>query len=136
MKKVLIFLVVAAVLAGVFGYYEFNRKAENLQSKAADISLDVPTFISEYQKDEKAADAKYLDKVVEVKGKIAEVKKDETGAVKLSFVSDDPMSTVIAEMDPAIAENALKLAPNTEVTIKGVCSGSLGDIVCTRSVIK
>ncbi len=136
MKKAIILIIIAGLIAGLYGYYQFNREAENLGSKDADLSTDVAGFISEYQKDEKAADAKYLDKVVEVKGKVAEVKKDESGAVKLSFISDDPMSTVIAEMDPAVAAEALKLAPNAEVTIKGVCTGSLGDIVCVRSVIK
>lgn len=135
MKKAIILIIIAGLIAGLYGYYQFNREAENLGSKDADLT-DVAGFISEYQKDEIAADAKYLDKVVEVKGKVAEVKKDESGAVKLSFISDDPMSTVIAEMDPAVAAEALKLAPNAEVTIKGVCTGSLGDIVCVRSVIK
>ncbi|MBL7832143.1 MAG: hypothetical protein JNK41_14035 [Saprospiraceae bacterium] len=136
MKKVILIIVVLAIIVGGYGYYQFNRKAENLESKQADLTTNVQNFVAEYQKDEAAANTKYLDKVVEVTGKVAEVRKDEKGAVKLSFVSDDPMSTVIAEMDQSDVEKALKLQANSEVTIKGVCTGSLGDIICSRSVIK
>lgn len=131
-----VIVIVCIIFAVRYGFKEFNRTAVNLENKEADISVTVPSVLAEFQADENAANTKYLDKVIQVKGKIAEVKKDDHGAVKLSFESDDPMATVIFEMDPSVAEKVLALQPQSEVVVKGICTGSTGDVICTRGVIK
>lgn len=136
MKKILIFLVLAAAVAGIYGYWMFTRTEPSLNDVKADLAVDVADFLKAYDADEDAANTQYLDKIVEVKGKVDQVRTDENGIVKISFASDDPMATVLAEMASTENEKALKISPDTEITIRGKCTGKLSDIVCINCVIK
>ncbi len=136
LKKILIGLLIAGAVAAGYGYYLFNLTEKSLTDVKADHSTDVTSFLQEYESDETASDAKYLGKIVEVKGKIDNVRTDENGQVKISFESDNPMATVLAEMDQAEKDKALKLTKGNEVTIRGKCTGKLSDIVCVNCVIK
>ena len=84
MKKILIaLLVIVAAGAGV-GYYLWNKPHVNLTNAKSDIVVDAKALLEEYQQNEGASNEKYFDKVIAVKGNVAEVMNDE-GTLKIGL---------------------------------------------------
>lgn len=80
MKKIL-WIVVILLLIGVAGYfYVFHKPHRDIAGEKAELHLASSSLVQEYSSDEQSANAKYLDKVVEVEGVVAE---QSPGALKL-----------------------------------------------------
>jgi len=62
------------VLAGL-GLYYYDKPHANAGSKTTDIDISAVDLFNQYQKDESAANKKFLDKIIEVKGTITDIQK-------------------------------------------------------------
>ena len=135
MKKVILVILLLAVASGI-GYYIYNKPPEGVVNKKADYSLSPSELLAEFQKDEEAANAKYLGKVVELKGAILEIVPGEDMEMQLILDTGDIMSRVSCVMDEeynTFLERKLKSGDT--VTIKGFCTGMTMDVVIDRCVI-
>lgn len=135
MKKVILVILLLAVASGI-GYYIYNKPPEGVANKKADYSLSPSELLAEFQKDEEAANAKYLGKVVELKGAILEIVPGEDMEMQLILDTGDIMSRVSCVMDEeynTFLERKLKSGDT--VTIKGFCTGMTMDVVIDRCVI-
>lgn len=132
MKKILILLIVLAIVGAGYGYYMYNKPVESLKSKDADITVSADQLIRDYETDEKAANEKYLGKVVLVSGKITEITNEE-GKKKVSLESSNPISAVICEMEENKTTESLKAGDN--IKVKGMCSGYLSDVILVQSLV-
>jgi len=101
-------------------------------------TLTSDELIAEYQKNEVGADQKYKDKLIEVTGKVAEIKKDLFGRyfVGLGTAHEGEMFDVMCYLDPSSEADAGKLQKGETATIKGLCQGRTGGIVLTLKVCK
>lgn len=135
MKKVLIVLGLLVLAGAYYGYREFNRKNKDLSKENAQVTITAAEFLKAFQTNETEANTKYLDKIVAVSGVVSAVNK-EANVTKITLDTGDPMSSIICEMDSSFAAKAMALQKGKSVIIKGVCSGALGDVVCTRCVIQ
>jgi flagellar basal body-associated protein FliL len=128
MKKILIaFLIVIAAGAGV-GYYLWNKPHVNLTNAQSDIAVDAKTLLEEYQRNETASNEKYFDKVIAVKGNVAEVMNDE-GTVKVSLETGDPNGFVVrCELSATAPHVRTEFAVGEPVQFKGTCSGLNFDV--------
>ncbi len=135
MKKLLIFLGTLALVAGYYGYREYNRKNKNLAEEKAQVTIKAEDFLNAFKTNEADANTKYLDKIVAVSGVVSAVNK-EGNVTKVTLNTGDPMAAIICEMDSSFATKAMALTKGSNVVIKGVCAGSLGDVVCNRCVIQ
>src|SRR5690606_39130579 len=99
MKRILYFLLALACLGGAIGYYLWNKPHENMQTAQADMAIDAATLFNEFNTDEAAANAKYLDKTVAVSGKVKETTKTDDGTVKVSLDTGSEFG-VLCELDP------------------------------------
>jgi tRNA_anti-like len=99
-------------------------------------TLTSDELIAEYQKNEVGADQKYKDKLIEVTGKVAEVKKDLFGRyfVGLGTAHEGEMFDVMCYLDPSAEADAGKLQKGETTTIKGLCQGRAGGIVLNLKV--
>ncbi|MBK7233458.1 MAG: hypothetical protein IPH93_14640 [Saprospiraceae bacterium] len=70
LKKILLFLLVAIIIAAGVGYYLYNKPVEKTETKSADLIVTAEDLYKEYAENETLADQKYLNKVVEVTGQI------------------------------------------------------------------
>ena len=97
------------------------------------IAITAIALSKEYSANEKAADAKYLNKAIEVSGMVSEVEKNQDGGLMVILQTDDPMAGVQCTMrDPGAAA-----AKGSQVTIKGFCSGNgITGVSLTDCVIK
>jgi len=135
MKKMILFgLLAAAVAAGIFGYYMWNKPHQNMQKAEANVNIAAATLYGEYETDETAADAKYLGKIVIVSGTVRETTKDDTGSVKIMLDSGSEMGGIICELDPLSKHKRNTFQIGEQVRLKGKLDGYLADVVITRCV--
>lgn len=73
MKKI-IWILVIVILGLLIGYlYVFHKPHRDYIGEEAAYKVEAPALVQSYQNDKKAADTKYLDKVIDVKGNITEM---------------------------------------------------------------
>jgi hypothetical protein len=134
-KKLLILLVIALLVAGWYGYKEYSRTNKDLASVKADIHLSDKELISAFEKNEKDANIKMLDKIIAVTGKVKEVQKDEKGYYTVVLGNEHNMSSVRCSMDSLHRDQASAIAAGSEVTMKGACTGFNADELLGSDVI-
>ena len=99
--------------------------------------LSTMALLADFNKDETAANLKYLDKVIAVKGKIKEIKiEPATGQATVVLDSGDPMVAVTCSFYNEEVASVKKLTEGAEITIKGKCTGKLMDVVLNKCSIE
>lgn len=115
MKKkigILVAILIFSIIAATLVYdYTFNSEHRNITEEDASISISANELLSQFQKDENSATTTYLDKVIEVNGKITEV--------EASFIVLN--NQVQAEL--LMLTNKHKVDLKSFVNIKGRCVG-------------
>ncbi|HRI60031.1 MAG TPA: hypothetical protein PK228_09920 [Saprospiraceae bacterium] len=133
MKRILYLLLALACAGGVIGYYLWNKPQKNMQTAKADMAIDAAVLFNEFNTDEAAANAKYLDKTVAVSGKVKETTKTDDGTVKVSLDTGSDFG-VFCELDPLSQHPRTDFAAGETVTFKGICTGLNFDVQLTRCV--
>jgi hypothetical protein len=106
-----------------------HKKVEN----AISISSAAATLAKEYSANEKEADAKYLNKAIDVSGTISEVDKNQDGGVMIVLQTDDPTGGVQC----ALRDKGANPVKGQNIEIKGFCSGNgITGVSLTDCVIK
>jgi len=135
-KKILIGFSLIAFLGVAVGYYLYNKKPADVRTLQPDLSVTANSLIVAFNSDEAAANLKYLDKVIAVKGIIADIKIDSsTGQASVILDSGDPLSAVTCSFYNDEIGAVQKLSKGTEVVIKGKCTGKLMDVVLNNCSI-
>ena len=136
-KKYRIFLVAAifiAVIVGSNGYGEYNRSLPDTHYMRAAFQLEASTFIKQFETDESKANAKYADKTISVHGVAHSIQTTDTTATV--FLNDGyPGTSVVCQFGRESNEETKDLKKGDLVTIKGICSGYLMDVVMVRCVL-
>ena len=87
-------------------------------------------LVKDYETNEKAANAKYLNKAVELKGVILSHKKDLSGNNTVIIKSGEAFSNVFCTLKPGIT-----LGRDSVVEVKGFCTGFLSDVVLSEAIV-
>ena len=133
MKRIIYFLLALACFGGAVGYYLWNKPHENMQAAKADMAMDAAALFNEYNADEAAANAKYLDKTIAVSGKVKEATKADDGTVKVNLDTGSDFG-VLCELDPLSQHPRTDFTVGETVTFKGNCTGLNFDVQLTRCV--
>ncbi|NBB89179.1 MAG: hypothetical protein GVX96_05285 [Bacteroidetes bacterium] len=131
-RNVLIVLLVAAIIGGVIGYQQYNKPHRDLMSEEVSAKITAQELFDDYEKDEAAANEKYLDNILEVSGTIEKVNVgEEKSTVQLR--TDDLMAGIICEFE----QGELKTIPTAgdKINVRGICTGMLMDVVLVRCVL-
>jgi hypothetical protein len=132
MKKILIVLAVLLVAGLAVGYYLWNKPHENMERSKPNFTIEAAQLFAEYNADQTAADAKYLDKTVEVRGVVKEVTKEE-GSVKIILETGSDFS-VLCTLDALSKHPRTDFPVGEKVTFKGKCTGFNLDVQLERCV--
>jgi hypothetical protein len=131
----MLYILLAVVLVGgVVGYQLWNKPHEDIGAAKTDVAVDATALYNEYNTDENAANAKYLDKVVAISGKVKEAAKDPDGSVKVSLDAGSEMGVVACELSPFAKHARTDFQPGEQVTFKGKCTGLNLDVVFVECV--
>jgi hypothetical protein len=129
MKKYFPYFLIIIVVVGVVGYNMYNKDHKETKDSTSDVVISPKELLAIYEQDEVAADAKYLDKIIEVKGIVKEIHNISNGG-SISLDTGNEMASIICEFESAAAYANVKVGD--EVNVKGFCTGKLMDIVLTR----
>ncbi len=135
-KNFLIALAVVILIGLCTGIYVWkfvwNKPHPTVENAENIIKVHARELAKEYNANEKASDAKYLNKVIEVSGTIIEMEKNQDGGLMVILQTDDPA----AGIQCAMREKGLKVSLG-HITIKGFCSGNgITGVSLTDCVIK
>lgn len=135
MKEFLILLGLAGILiGGIIAYNLFNKEHDSLKAKNPDFTLSASELFDQFSLDEKNANAKYLDKIIEVSGQVAKISQSENGQTQVFLKSNDPMFGVICEIDMQSGTPESGWKEGDSILLKGLCSGFLMDVALNRCI--
>ncbi|HVV55201.1 MAG TPA: hypothetical protein VHC47_07755 [Mucilaginibacter sp.] len=134
MKKILLgaaalFLI---IMSGAW-YYVFQYSKTHHRDVANENALWVSAaqIVKDYQANEQAANAKYLNKAIGIQGVVLKRGKDQAGDITLTLKSGDPFVSVFCTLKPGISPNLR----DSTVVVKGICTGFLSDVVLDEAIV-
>ena len=75
-RKYLVVFLLILILSVIIGYNYMYKEHRDISSEKADFTLTSQDLVNEYQIDLDEATAKYLDKTIELSGKVTDVESD------------------------------------------------------------
>ena len=134
-NKIIIIIAIIAAIAFSAYYYIFVYSSNNhrqVQSETG-IVITSDSLVAKYQADENLANSLYLNKAVAVTGNLLSIDKNQEGKTTLVIGRSDSFSNVSVTM--------ISTAPITQkvgetITIKGLCTGALSDVVITDGAVE
>lgn len=142
-KKLLKLFLILFGIGTITGFslflYVFHKPQRNLANEKPAFIVEPKALYSDFNSDEKASNAKYGDKAIQLKGEIVDLSLKDNGA---TIVLADPMAGVSCSFDSiTVSENKdsfAKLKVGDQVTVKGKCDGfdMIMGVVLTRCVLK
>ncbi len=136
MKKYLPYVFLLLAFGMVIGASQYFKPHKNINKASVDFSLSATKLYAEFENDESTAQQKYLDKIIEVSGKVASVSENDSANTIITLESDHMLFGVQCELD-AFSKSANKTLPEEgeNLKLKGICSGMLSDVVLVRCII-
>ncbi|MBX2923688.1 MAG: hypothetical protein KF746_15910 [Chitinophagaceae bacterium] len=128
-KKLIIFLAVTAIAFAV-AWYWYNKPRQGVKGKAADVQVTAAELYNAYSNNEQAADKKFLNAIVEVRGTVEEIQVIGNDAVVVLNVQPGGGGTSCRFSSASVLDSA-KAIKGTEVVIKGKCTGFNMDVNLT-----
>ncbi|MGI9160962.1 MAG: OB-fold protein [Saprospiraceae bacterium] len=134
MWKKIALAVLAAILSGqAVAYYLWNKPHEDISAAKPALSISASELFAAFETDEAAANAQYLDKVVEVLGTVAESGTNEDGSARVVLESGG-MFGVACSLDPLAKHPRTAFPVGEQIRLKGKCSGYNLDVQLDRCV--
>ena len=127
----LVFIIIGLLIAAGLGYvyYLWNKPARDVADEEA-IKITAVAIFDSFTNNEQAANRLYLNKAIEVTGKVTSVQKKQAGKAVVFLQSDDPVYGVNCtfKKDPGTIDN------NSIITFKGICTGYLSDVIINEGI--
>ena len=136
LKKIIITGVILAALGGGYGYYLWNKPHAAIGKP--DVTTTATELASEFGKDEDAAAKKFMGDaaktlVIQVSGKISEVKNDTSG-ITIALDTGNPINGVSCVLDPFTKGKRTDYKVGEDIILKGLCTGKAMDVNIDRCV--
>lgn len=130
MKKFVIVLLVLAAIAGAVYYFVINKPHRDVNDETA-ISMAAPQLFAEFTANEAVANKKYLNKAILVSGIVSTVEENQDKQKYIILQTDDALNGIMCTM----RSNDFSTKAGDQVSIKGFCSGFVGDVKLTDCVL-
>ena len=123
-KKLVWALIIFNVCLGAWlGISEYNRTNKDISRVKADIKITATELIHQYEANDSSADKKYLGKIIETRGNVKDINKDEAGFYTVVLGDTVNMSSVRCAMDSLHQQDAAMLTRGSSATVRGYCTG-------------
>lgn len=135
-KKILLPLLLLALLGGGYlAWHQYSRTPDSAADLPAMAQLTAAELLQAFTADEAAATTRFVgttEQVIQVSGTIRSL--DPVGAELTNVVleADNELAAVVCEF--ANADLPAQWRTGTPVTLKGICTGFLLDVVLVRCV--
>jgi len=129
----LFFIIV--IIGLLFLLNQYNKPAVDITNLEADLVINVDEILKDFQKDEEKANLKYTDNIIEVHGEISKISTID-GNATITLKDNEFDANVICNVQPQENKEALQLKKGDLVSLKGICTGYLLDVIMVKCVIE
>lgn len=130
-RKIILSLIALIILAGLsYAFYIWNKPARDVADEKG-IQITAVAIFDSFSNNEQVANTQYLNKAIEVTGKVSDVKKNQVGQTVVYLQSNDAVFGVNCtfKQDPGI------ITKGSTITFKGICTGYLSDVILNEGII-
>lgn len=134
-KTLGILLFAAALIAAVYGWNEFNRGAADANELPVKETVGAQELFDAFLSDESAATERFVgtkEQVIQVNGTIRGIEKAGPNLTNVILATTDDMAAVVCEFDEGAVPSAW--IAGKDVSVKGICTGMLLDVILVRCV--
>jgi len=131
----IISILVITCIGFIYAIMIYNKPHIDVSKSDPNLSMQATILVEGFENDETLANSKYLEKIIEVRGKISEIKKDKKGAGIVTLASENSIGSVICHLLPEENEKINTYKEGQNIRIKGICTGYLMDVILIKSVI-
>lgn len=135
MKYGLIVFLLAAISILFYINYLFNKPHRDIKAEKAELVSAVELY-KQYSENEESANKRWLDKTLQVNGLIKEKTNNQSEIPVLMLDTEDPMGNISCTVDISQKDKADKLKVGEKVTVKGLCTGMLADVVLVKCYVE
>ncbi len=127
---VVLFIAVSGILAALILY---NEKHPDMAKAKPDFVVTATVLQKEFEDNEAAASARYINKILEVSGTIVTITPTDSISTNISLKTGSDFSSVICTF-PAITDPS-KFKTGDEIALRGECSGFLMDVLLNNCAV-
>ncbi|MBP7508763.1 MAG: hypothetical protein KA807_13185 [Prolixibacteraceae bacterium] len=133
-KYIIALSVIGLIVAAIVSLYVFRKSDNSVAGKKPDFKVLCSEIVNEFESDEQSASTKYVDKIVEVEGVIAEISSDEESYVIILKDPDSFSGVSCSISKEEIKEDEIGKAGD-KIKIKGICTGYLMDVTLIKGAL-
>lgn len=134
-KHFLIIALLIGIVAAYFVWDNFLKTAPSMKRLDAEFKVNAIEFYTEFEQNEESANTKYLNKIVEVVGEVANVEITEDSKPVISLKTDGfgvIKCTMESDLD---SDEIAKAKVNSTLTLRAEYIGILLDVQMIRAII-
>jgi hypothetical protein len=121
-----------AFLAGLL-IYSYSKPTRNV-AKESGIPVTATELYAQFTSDHSQANAAYLNKVLQVSGQVLTIKNSPYAGPVVILSTGDPLFGIACSLN-MVEPSAKPVKPGEKITVKGVCTGYLSDVVLSNSCL-
>ncbi len=133
-KRTILFVVVLiAAIGGGYAWKEYNRSAARADDLPVKETVTAQDLMTAFATDESAATTRFVgttEQVVQVSGTIRAIEPSGNELTNIILGTDNELAGVVCEFAPA--DVPADWRSGAFVTVKGICTGMLMDVVLVR----
>ena len=127
-------VLVAALVSAYLAVTIYNKPHINVSRATPKVSLIAKTLLDDFQLDENLANTKYLEQIIQVTGKISHLDiANGNGIVVLK--DGNSFGSIMCHLSPEENEKLVTLKEGQSITIKGICTGYLMDVILIKCIL-
>jgi hypothetical protein len=124
------------IIGGLLAFKFLTPKgAIDIIAAPTEVTINAGTLYAAFEADETAANSTYVGKVIEVSGMLSEMTQDEAGQYSLNLGADSMLGQVVCNLSNTSTAQTKAASIGQSITIKGICTGYLFDVVLDNAVI-
>ena len=124
-KGIIISGFIAVLVAGAIAYTIYSKPHVNIDNSNPEFNFTALEFYTKFKTDDSTATQVYRDKIIELSGVIDKIVSiDDSNTTILLAIDNEPLGNIKCGMDPKFNERLKKFNANSNITIKGICTGS------------
>lgn len=133
LKKIVITVIILGAIGSFVGYKMYNKPHVDVAEASAEISINANELINEFSIDETSANNKYLEKIVAVSGEITSIAIENDKPI-ITLKTNNDFGSILCHFNKN-STNLNQLKEGQNVTIKGICTGYLMDVVLVKCAL-
>ena len=135
MKRKILFTILIIIIGGIAtGIYLLNKPRQSIMDSKPVAILNSEELVMEFESDESKSNNLYLGKVIEVSGIVDQISTDELGVLNITLRGGD-LAGVGCQFEKSKDSDSAKPKIGDNLTVKGICTGILMDVVLVDCVI-